>query len=882
MTRVLDEATLDTQVQGLPLTGYNAQRMRTLLLTVTDAARAREFVGSLLRERLLSFGRTGKAAGGHACAVNIGFTFQGLQAIGAPADVLAVLRDKSPAFADGAALRAARFLGDAGESAVERWDPAFDARRVHVWISIHGPDAAEIDETVAALLRLRGAGEGLAGWEPAEDLPDGQQLRDPDDPKARRVHFGFRDNITKPSILDAQRKLVARAGGDAFKPRPGELLLGYPDNDGADLWTAAGTTEDVAQFLRNGSFGILRKIEQHEARLDRYLERQADRSRAAGHAFVTPTWLKAKMCGRWPNGAPVLPGETEEPPSPTAERIARIDFQQDSRGYGCPFGAHIRRTNPRTDPLMPARDRALFRRGIPYGAVGEKDVGLLGVFFCARIEDQFEHLVSEWLEKNPMGPPNRGRAKDPLSGNHDEPQAKFHIPLAGEQTIALDDFEPFVRTRGTVYALFPSQHALKVIASATTVKDAAPPRFVGRSRPAQAEPAEAGSGRDPMDAPTDRFCDIVMEGGITSGIIYASSVAELARHYRFVNIGGSSIGAFAAALAAAAEYRRRHGSGDGFAALAKLPEELAKQEGGRTALERLFVPQQATRRLFHIFLAGLEHGGMVSMVLTGVRAALWQYRWLAAGVTLVLAVVVLGGPIQAALQCWGGLAGWQCVWPLLSWSTALLLTLGVGVLSALVAGIAWDFSRGVVRNGFGLCRGWDPDAPTDPPDLAGFLHYAIQKVAGRDPRDKPLTFRDLWDAPGSAGGALGFQVHGTGARSINLEVYSSNLAHSRPYRFPLDEAEDMGRLFFRVDELERYFPKGIVQYLAAVSTAYADRSAADPPADQVARGYLQLPMADMPIVVAARLAMSFPLLISAVPLHAVEHGTPPRIRKCWM
>ena len=59
-------------------------------------------------------------------------------------------------------------------------------------------------------------------------------------------------------------------------------------------------------------------------------------------------------------------------------------------------------------------------------------------------------------------------------------------------------------------------------------------------------------------APKDRFCDVVMEGGVTSGIIYAAAVAELSKHYRFRSIGGSSIGAFAAALAAAAEYSRRY------------------------------------------------------------------------------------------------------------------------------------------------------------------------------------------------------------------------------------------------------------------------------------------------------------------------------------
>ena len=488
MTRDLDDAALDTQVQGLALTGYNVQCMRTLLLAVSSAEHARAFIGSLVDSGLLSFGRAVRPGRGQPCAVNIGFTFRGLEALGAPASVLAVLRDKSPAYAEGAALRAARYLGDAGASAADRWDAAFEARRAHVWISIHGPDASAIDAAVAALHALRGASSGLSGWDGAKGVPDGEQLRDPDDPKARRVHFGLRDNITRPSILDTQRRLVQPgADGAPFKPRPGELLLGYPNNDGADLWTAGSTPAEVAQFLRNGSFGILRQIEQHERRLDDYLRRQSHKLQSEGHAFASETYLKAKLCGRWPNGAPVLPGETLEPPSPSAQRIAQVDFKHDPQGLGCPLGAHIRRANPRTDPLMPMRERALFRRGIPYGKEGGAEVGLLGVFFCARIEDQFEHLVSEWLEKNPMGPPNRGRAKDPLSGNHDEPQAQFHIPLRDGETIRLRGFEPFVRTRGTLYALFPSLEALRALASGVDVAQPASLRSAGRATSAQPE-----------------------------------------------------------------------------------------------------------------------------------------------------------------------------------------------------------------------------------------------------------------------------------------------------------------------------------------------------------------------------------------------------------
>jgi len=59
-------------------------------------------------------------------------------------------------------------------------------------------------------------------------------------------------------------------------------------------------------------------------------------------------------------------------------------------------------------------------------------------------------------------------------------------------------------------------------------------------------------------APEDRYCDLVMKGGITSGVVYPPAIVKLAHRYRFKNIGGTSAGAIAAALTAAAEFRRRH------------------------------------------------------------------------------------------------------------------------------------------------------------------------------------------------------------------------------------------------------------------------------------------------------------------------------------
>jgi len=66
-----------------------------------------------------------------------------------------------------------------------------------------------------------------------------------------------------------------------------------------------------------------------------------------------------------------------------------------------------------------------------------------------------------------------------------------------------------------------------------------------------------------------------MKGGITSGVVYPPAIFELAQHYRFKNIGGTSAGAIAAAATAAAEYRRRmQGTSDGFEALKALPDKL--------------------------------------------------------------------------------------------------------------------------------------------------------------------------------------------------------------------------------------------------------------------------------------------------------------------
>src|SRR5829696_3936772 len=72
-------------------------------------------------------------------------------------------------------------------------------------------------------------------------------------------------------------------------------------------------------------------------------------------------------------------------------------------------------------------------------------------------------------------------------------------------------------------------------------------------------------------------CDLVMKGGITSGIVYPPAIVEIARDHRLRSIGGSSAGAIAAVSAAAAELGRQRGH-DGFGELGRIPAELAQTD----------------------------------------------------------------------------------------------------------------------------------------------------------------------------------------------------------------------------------------------------------------------------------------------------------------
>ncbi|MCP4574103.1 MAG: hypothetical protein GY838_17215 [bacterium] len=333
-----------------------------------------------------------------------------------------------------------------------------------------------------------------------------------------------------------------------------------------------------------------------------------------------------------------------------------------------------------------------------------------------------------------------------------------------------------------------------------------------------------------------KYCDLVMKGGITSGVVYPRAIVELAKTYRFKNIGGTSAGAIAAAVAAAAEHGRDVG---GFEKLAAVSGDLSNKLLG------LFQPAKPFRPLFNAFLGILNHKNRCARVLAVLGALIRGYTgWVLLG--LLPGLVMVGVVVTTAAS--------PSFWVL----TGFVLLLGLCV--ALVGRILWSLLKDLPRHKYGICPGIG--GTVDKPALTEWLTANINDMAGLDPQGDPLTFG---------------QLRGQGDEpDINLVIMTTNLTAGRPHRIPLNT-----RIFMYSEaEFAGLFPERVCQWLHDHSQAVPNNSAA---ADDLRR----LPLTpDLPVVVAVRMSLSFPVLLAAVPLWACDYTLLERAekdtpRRCW-
>lgn len=438
-------------IQGFILNGYRFALVRYFVLQINNVAAAKRFIGALVNGDPASSPQITTASPWpekpDSC-LNIGLTYEGLSALQLPDVSLSSFPSEFKA--DYAVI--AHNLDDTGESAPENWivgGPNTPTPHMLLVLYAQSSDVLESKTTtLRSLFAQQGAMSELSHH-------DGNAL--PND----TVHFGYADGISQPTIDGVASK---RPDSQPVAP-PGEFLLGYPNQFGGKFEYPVPKPDELGN---NGSFAAFRILKQEVDAFEQFLRDTAPK------IGMSVEMLAAKLCGRWRNGVPlVLSPDTDTPEPPIAEdQVNNYDYVPgDVRGYRCPIGAHMRRSNPRGESIAggDGHKRRIVRRGMPYGPPYDPtnpndgiERGLLGLFINVSLKDQFEFIMSTWLNDGDFAGINNTR--DPLMGNNSPAESRFLIPTQkGTQTVT--GFPRFVITRGSAYCFLPSVTALKYIAN---------------------------------------------------------------------------------------------------------------------------------------------------------------------------------------------------------------------------------------------------------------------------------------------------------------------------------------------------------------------------------------------------------------------------------
>jgi Dyp-type peroxidase family len=470
-----------SDVQGNVVRGYGLSfdRARHFAVAIRDAGAARTFLGELLDGDTYDAVNVTSGARwdpGHrpASCLNIGITWLGLQELGVDPAVLAAF---PPAFSQGPAVRAQAKpaaatdvgLGDVGDSAPEHWEMGGpNTPDVHLVLSLYARGSSRLDEVTVGVRRALADHALTELWHrDAQGLPSRGR-------PSGRVHFGYVDGIAQPRIAGAPGREQAP---DLQPEMPaGDLLLGrdFTNSFGGNF---AGNLPDA--LADNATYGAFRVLRQSAGAFEGLLQ---EWGAATG---ADPELIAAKLMGRWRNGVPLVLSPHTDAPQPALARDqlnefdyvspdARPALYDDSDGLRCPFGAHVRRLNPRGGEVMGTpHSRRLVRRSMPYGpeladgVTGDDGVdrGLVGYFLCGDLEAQFEFLQRVWVNNDFAAAGLRG-TREPIMGSQPDGGGTFTAHLNGSRRpTTLSGLPTLVRTRGSAYCLLPGLGGLRHLAS---------------------------------------------------------------------------------------------------------------------------------------------------------------------------------------------------------------------------------------------------------------------------------------------------------------------------------------------------------------------------------------------------------------------------------
>ena len=480
------KTTLDLpDIQGFILRGYRMPMVRHFLLTVGVPAEARKLLGRFVSGDESDVPQITTAEDWHVgfapgpsdnpvdvprhkpdYCLNLGITWPGLIALEVKDRVPEVSFKSFDAFVAGAAERAP-LVGDTGASAPQNWIEVFGKGSGHVMLTLHAisPEAmTTYSDRLSALFAEGNAFREI--WR-----TDGMALMDVIDGNpvpTFRVHFGYTDGISMTTIRGGPERYPA----DHQQPcEPWLFVL----RDEAENYFVP----EPRELGLNGSFAVFKMIETDVVGFENYLQLNKDK--------IDPELLAAKMCGRWRNGVPLaLSPETDSPPGGIAPEqlndfeYVNADGSGDPRGLRCPVGAHMRRINPRGQPVTGQGEpggsnntHRLIRRGMPYGPTYDPakpydgiERGLLGYFINSSIENQYEFVLGHWVNDSEFAGAVRlpAKSKDPMIGTQDPAESIFVIPQGdGAPAIKLTRLSTFITTKAAAYCFLPSITAIKFI-----------------------------------------------------------------------------------------------------------------------------------------------------------------------------------------------------------------------------------------------------------------------------------------------------------------------------------------------------------------------------------------------------------------------------------
>lgn len=453
-----------SEIQGFIVRNYKEMSCsKYFLLHVTDVSKAKVFIKEISKEITTVTNKNESAY------LNIGFTSIGLRALGLHENNLqSFIRE----FREGMVTpHRQRLLGDYDSNNPKNWKwGGPDNEPVHIILMAFNFNEEKMNaQTLLLQKKFIECGLKAVFVLDTQTFPEG------------REHFGFRESISQPAIIGSG---IEGLKNDNIKP--GEFVLGYKNEydvypDTPLLKEQQGATEMLADDVdgsgkkdigRNGTFFVLRQLKEDVDGFWNFLNEKSKNDDGSLNAHES-TKLAAKMMGRWPGGAPLVTYPDKDPGIISDEN----DFvytDTDKLGLKCPFGSHIRRTNPRdnfeetgpSNSLQLTRKHRIMRRVRSYGetftgsATNHKpndEVGILFGCFNADISRQFEFIQYTWANypkfKQLYADP------DPFIGVRENPgsdvEQKFTIPQETNNKY-ITGLKSFVTVKGGAYFFFPS------------------------------------------------------------------------------------------------------------------------------------------------------------------------------------------------------------------------------------------------------------------------------------------------------------------------------------------------------------------------------------------------------------------------------------------